>query len=63
MPHNAPGRDANELYGTLAFAGVMSEGAAASITGSILKLECTIDPVLIGQKTGRGATSTFEIGH
>ena len=41
----------------------MSEGAAGSITGSIMKLECRIDLVLIGQKTGRGATSTFEIGH
>ena len=60
---NLVGRDANELYGTLALAGVTSEGAAGSIVASIMKLECTIDPVLIGQTTGRGATSTFEIGH
>jgi hypothetical protein len=39
------GRDANELYGTLAVAGVMSGAAAGTITESIMKLECTIDPM------------------
>jgi hypothetical protein len=56
------GRAANEVYGTLAIAGVMSEGAAGSITASIMKLSCTIDPLLIGQKSGGGATCTFETG-
>jgi hypothetical protein len=56
------GRDANELYGTLALAGVMSEGAAGSITASIMNLKCTIDPVVIAEKSGGGATCTFETG-
>jgi hypothetical protein len=56
------GRDANEVYGTLAIAGVPSEGAAGSITESITKLECTIDPVVIRQKAGGGADCTFETG-
>ena len=56
------GRDANELYGTLMIAGVASEGAAGSITESIMKLECTIDPMVIKQKSGGGADCTFETG-
>jgi len=57
---NLVGRDANELYGTLALAGVTSEGAAGSIAASIMRLECTIDPAVIEQKSGGGATCTFE---
>ena len=56
------GRDANEVYGTLAISGVASEGAAGSITASIMKLECTIDPMVIKQKAGGGADCTFETG-
>ena len=56
------GRDANEVYATLAIAGVTSEGAAGSITESIMKLECTIDPSVIKQKAGGGADCTFETG-
>jgi hypothetical protein len=56
------GRDANEVYGTLAIAGVASEGAAGSITESMMKLECTIDPMVIKQKAGGGADCTFETG-
>jgi hypothetical protein len=56
------GRDANEVYATLAVAGVMSEGAAGSITESIMKLECTIDPMAIKEKAGGGADCTFETG-
>jgi hypothetical protein len=56
------GRDANEVYGTLALAGVASEGAAGSIAASITKLECTIDPKVIKQKAGGGADCTFESG-
>ena len=56
------GRDANELYGTLAVAGVMSGGAAGTITESIMKLQCTIDPMAIREKAGGGATCMFEIG-
>jgi hypothetical protein len=56
------GRNANEVFGTLAIAGVASEGAAGSITASIMKLECTIDPMVIKQKAGGGADCTFETG-
>jgi hypothetical protein len=56
------GRDANEVYGTLAIAGAMSEGAAGSIIESVTNLECMIDPVQIEQKSGGGATCTFEAG-
>jgi hypothetical protein len=59
---NLTGRNANEVYGTLAIAGVMSEGAAGSIAESIMNLKCTIDPVVIEQKAGGGATCTFDTG-
>lgn len=54
------GRDANELYATLAFAGIMAEGAAGSMIQSIMKLDCTIDPNMIKQKDGGGADCMFE---
>jgi hypothetical protein len=57
---NISGRDANELYGTLAVAGVVAKGAASSIVESVTNLQCTIDPVLIEKKSGGGATCTFE---
>jgi hypothetical protein len=60
--HTVSGRDANEVYATLALAGVMSEGAAGSINASITKLECTVDPPVIKQKAGGGATCMFEAG-
>jgi hypothetical protein len=59
---NLTGRDANEVYGTLTIAGVMSEGAAGSIIESVTHLECTIDPAQIEQKSGGGATCTYEAG-
>ena len=54
------GREANELYATLALGGVMPEGAAGSMIESITKLACTIDPNMIKQKDGSGAECTFE---
>ena len=56
------GRDANEVYGTLAIAGVMSEGAAGSISEGIMNLDCTVDPMAIKEKAGDGANCTFETG-
>ena len=56
------GRAANEVYATLALAGVMSEGAAGSINAGITKLECTIDPPVIKEKAGGGAACMFETG-
>jgi hypothetical protein len=54
------GREANELYATMAVAGVMTEGAAGSIFESITKLDCTIDPNMINQKDGGGADCTWQ---
>ncbi len=56
------GRDANEVFATLAVAGVMSEGAAGTIAESIMNLQCTIDPAAIKQKDGSGAMCTFDTG-
>jgi hypothetical protein len=56
------GRDANEVYATLALASMMSEGAAGSKTEMITKLECTIDPTLIKEQAGVGASCKFETG-
>jgi hypothetical protein len=56
------GREANELYATLAAAGVASEGAAGSIVESITKLVCTLDLDEIKQKAGGGAECSFTTG-
>jgi hypothetical protein len=56
------GREANELFATLAAAGVAPEGAAGSIIESVAKLACTIDPNEIRQKAGGGAQCVFETG-
>jgi len=53
------GREANELYGTLAVAGVTAEGAAGSMIEGITNLECIIDPNVVKQKGGGGADCTF----
>ena len=54
------GREANELYATMAVAGVMTEGAAGSMFESITKLDCTIDPNMIKQQDGGGADCTWQ---
>ncbi|HEY6255741.1 MAG TPA: hypothetical protein VIY51_08095 [Xanthobacteraceae bacterium] len=54
------GRAANELYGTLAAAGITAEGAAGSMIEGIGKLDCMLDPSQIKQKAGGGAECTFE---
>jgi hypothetical protein len=54
------GAKANEIFATLATAGVTPEGAAGSNFESISKLNCTIDPTEIGQKSGGGANCSFE---
>jgi hypothetical protein len=53
-------REASELHGALAGAGVASEGAAGSSIEGIMKLGCTIDPNVVKQKGGGGAECTFE---
>ncbi len=56
------GRDANELFATLAMVGVPSDGAAGTIHEGAIQLLCTIDPDAIRQKDGSGATCKFEAG-
>jgi hypothetical protein len=56
------GRAANELYATLAAAGLTAEGAAGSLIESISKLDCTLDPSVIRQRAGGGAECSFETG-
>jgi hypothetical protein len=54
------GRDASELYATVAMAGVPSDGAAGSIFESLSKLNCTLDPAQIRDKAGAGAECSYE---
>lgn len=53
------GRAANEVYATLAVAGVVPEGAAGSSIESISKLSCTLVPGEIKDNSGGGVECTF----
>jgi hypothetical protein len=57
------GRRASEIFATEAMAGITPDGAAGSLTESLSKLSCTIDPAEIKQKAGGGATCAFETGN
>jgi hypothetical protein len=59
---NLSGRLAHELYATLAEAGVPPDGAAGSIFEALNALDCTIDPNVIKQNSGGGASCTFTPG-
>jgi hypothetical protein len=54
------GREANEVFATLAMAGVASDGAAGSIFETVKKLNCSLDPAVIKDKSGGGADCSFE---
>lgn len=56
------GRAANELFATLAVAGVASGGAAGSTFEKVTKLVCRIDPNEVQQRAGGGADCAFEKG-
>jgi hypothetical protein len=56
------GRQAHELYATIAEAGVPLDGATGSVFESLSRLVCTIDPQVIAQKAGGGADCTFDPG-
>jgi hypothetical protein len=56
------GRAANEIYATLAAAGVEADGAAGSNFRSVTKLICTLDPAEIKENTGGGANCSFRVG-
>jgi hypothetical protein len=57
------GRRASEIFATEAMAGVPADGAAGSMSESISKLNCTLDPAEIKAKAGGGATCAFETGN
>lgn len=56
------GREANEIYATIAAAGVAAEDAAGSSVQSVSNLVCNIDPSEIRRKAGGGAECTFDTG-
>jgi hypothetical protein len=56
------GRAANEVYATLASAGVTAEGAAGSMIENVSKLSCTLDLGAIKQNAGGGADCSWQTG-
>jgi hypothetical protein len=56
------GRAANEVFATLASAGVTAEGAAGSMIENLSKLSCTLDLGKIKQNDGSGADCSWESG-
>jgi hypothetical protein len=53
------GREANEVYATLASAGIVAEGAAGSMIQNVTKLNCTLDPAVIKDNSGGEADCSF----
>jgi len=53
--HSLKGREANEVYATLASAGITAEGAAGSMIENVTKFSCTLDPAEIKDNSGGGA--------
>ena len=60
--HSLKGREANEVYATLASAGVTAQGAAGSMIESLSKLSCSLDLDVIRQNAGGGAECSWEAG-
>lgn len=56
---NVTGRKAHEIFATLIEAGVPANGTAGKIFEALLQLSCTIDPNMIKQNTGAGASCSF----
>lgn len=56
------GREANEIYATIAAAGVAADVVAGSAVQSISNLVCNIDPSEIRRKAGGGAECMFDTG-
>ena len=44
-------------------AGIAPDGAAGSVSESLSKLTCTLDPAEIRKKAGGGAECSFETGN
>jgi hypothetical protein len=58
--HSLKGREANEVYATLASAGITAEGAAGSMIENVTKFSCTLDPAVIKDNSGGGADCSLE---
>jgi hypothetical protein len=56
------GHAANEVYATLASAGITAEGAAGSMIQNVSKLSCTLDLGEIKQNAGGGASCSWQTG-
>ena len=56
------GHAANEVYATLASAGITAEGAAGSMIQNISKLSCTLNLGEIKQNAGGGADCSWQAG-
>ena len=54
------GREAHELFATIAEVGVPPDGAAGTIYGKISHLICTIDPNEVKQRAGGGAVCSLD---
>jgi hypothetical protein len=61
--HSLHGSEANELFATMALAGIAPEGAAGSNIAAVSKLTCTLDVAAIKQKDGGGASCAFDAGN
>jgi hypothetical protein len=57
------GRAANEIYATMAMAGIPPDGAAGTVFESVSKLNCTLEPAAIKEKAGGGVTCAYEPGN
>jgi hypothetical protein len=56
------GRKAHEMYATLIENGVPGDSAAGTLFESLSQLSCTIDPNVIDQRAGGGASCNFTPG-
>jgi hypothetical protein len=54
------GRLANELFATIAEAGVSAQGAAGTIFIGLTQLSCTIGPQAIRRRDGSGASCSYQ---
>jgi hypothetical protein len=53
------GRAAHELYATLIEAGVPPDAGAGSVFEGLSRLDCVVDPGVVGQNAGGGAHCQF----
>jgi len=56
------GREAHELFATLAEVGVPSEGAAGTVFESLTQMTCTVDLNQLRQRAGGGAVCSLSPG-